>query len=119
MAAPNLKSPTTIIGEIQPYTCTTVLSAALTNAPGSNKAYRVNVLRAANTSTSGAVSVEVSLYRGTTHTYLVKGAVVNQASSFIILQRDEYIYLEEGDAIYAKASSNSSIDLLITYEEWS
>lgn len=119
MAAPNLKSPTTITGKTATYSCTTGLSTALSNSAASGKALRINVIRASNVAVSGGITVDVSHYRGTTHTYLVKGATIGQSTSLVILQRDEYLYLEEGDSIYAKASANSSADLTITYEDWS
>lgn len=119
MAAPNLKSPTTVTGKTARYTATTSLAEALANTSNSNKALRINTIRAANTATSGTISVEVSHYRGAAHSYIAKGVSVAQATALVILQRDEYIYLEEGDSIYIKASSNSSIDITITYEEWS
>jgi hypothetical protein len=118
MAAPNLKSPYSITGKFSSYACTTSLAQALINNSGSNKAFRVNVIRAANVGTSGSVTVEISVYRGTTHSYIVKGATIAQGSSFVVLQRDEYLYLEEGDSIYAKASAATSVDLQFSYEEW-
>ena len=119
MAAPNLKSPTTITGKTARYAATTTLAEALANAANSGKALRVNVIRVANVAASGSISVDVSHYRGSTHSYLAKTSTVNQGSALVVLQRDEYIYLEEGDAIYVKTSTSSSADVTFSYEEWS
>lgn len=117
MAAPNLKTPTTITGKTALYSCTTSLAAALSNASSSGKLLKVNVIRAANVAASSSVTLDVTIYRGSTHTYLAKAFSISASSSLITLDRNEFIYLEEGDAIYAKASASSSVDLTITYEE--
>lgn len=116
MAAPNLKTPTTITGKSQPYACTATLALALANASNSGKVFKVNVIRVANLTSSGA-SVDVSLYRGTTHSYLIKGGSVPSNGSLLVMDRNEYIYLEEGDALYAKANAATTVDLTIHYEE--
>lgn len=116
MAPPNIKNPTLITGKTAVYKCTTTLSAVLINAPSSGKVLKVNTIRAANITTSG-VTVDVSLYRSLNHYYIVDNATASTYSSFVALNKDEYLYLEEGDQIYARASSNTSVDLIINYEE--
>lgn len=116
MAAPNLKSPTTITGKTAVYACTASLASALANGAASGKVLKVNTVRAANVATT-AGTIEVTLYRSSNHTEIVKTAQVPINSSFVVLNRDEYLYLEEGDAIYAKANATSTIDLIVTYEE--
>jgi hypothetical protein len=39
------------------------------------------------------------------------------SSTLLVLSKEEYLYLEEGDAIYAKANTSGKIDLTISYEE--
>lgn len=119
MAAPNLKSPTTVTGKTTRYAATTTLAEALSNPANSGKVLRINVARIANVAASGSISVDISHHRGSTHSYLLKNATVAQSSSLVVLQRDEYIYLEEGDAIYVKTSASSSADVTFAYEEWS
>lgn len=117
MAAPNLKNPTNIYGDTAIYNCTATLASALSNAAASNKVLKINSIRAANVDDAASINVDVTLYRGTTHTYLAKNIAVPLSSTLLVLSRDEYLYLEEGDAIYAKASSATKIDLIISYEE--
>lgn len=119
MAAPNLKSPTTITGKTARYAATTTLAEALANAANSGKALRVNVIRVANVAAGVSITVDVTHYRSSTHSYLLKGGTVTQSSALVVTQRDEFLYLEEGDSIYVKASANSSADVTFTYEEWS
>lgn len=117
MAAPNLKTPSSITGKTATYSCTTSLAAALSNAAASNKVLKVNTIRATNLDTGLNIDVDVSHYRGTTHAYLASAITVPVKSSLLVLSKEEYLYLEEGDAIYAKAGVNAKIDLTITYEE--
>lgn len=116
MAAPNLKAPSTIYGKSVGASVTTSLAAVLTNAAASGKVYKVNTIRAGNV-TSGGATLDVTFYRGSTHTYIVKNADVGPSTFFVINDKNEYIYLEEGDSIYAKANVGTTIDLLINYEE--
>jgi hypothetical protein len=116
MAAPNLKSPTTITGKTAVYACTASLASALSNGASSGKAFKINGIRAANVTTS-AGTIEVTIFRSSTHYEIIKTAQVPINSALVIANREEYFYLEEGDAIYAKANATSTIDLIITYEE--
>lgn len=116
MAAPNLKVPTTITGKTAVYACTASLAAALSNGAASGKVLKINNIRAANITTA-AGTIEITLYRSSTHYELIKTAQVPVNSAFVVLNREEYLYLEEGDAIYAKANATSTLDLIIAYEE--
>jgi hypothetical protein len=120
MAAPNIKSPatiTTVNGKTATYNCTATLAAALSNGASSGKVLKVTAIRAANVDGTNSIDVDVSHYRGTTHTYLAYRVTVPAASTLVVLSREEYLYVEEGDAIYAKASTTGKIDLLISYED--
>lgn len=116
MAAPNLKTPLTITGKTAVYACTATLAQALQNPAASNKVFKINTLRAVNVTTNAAV-IDISIYRGTTHTYIAKNMTVPPGSAVLVLDRDEYAYLEEGDAIWADANAISTVDLTIHYEE--
>lgn len=116
MAAPNLRSPSVVTGKTAVAALTTTLTAVLTNAAASGKVLKVNTVRAANVAT-GSVSVDVAHYRGATTTYLLKGGNVDAGKTLITTDKNEYIYLEEGDELRAKASAGTSIDLTINYEE--
>lgn len=116
MAAPNLKQPVTITGKTAVYSCTASLASALSNAAASDKLLKVNVVRACNL-TSSAGSVDLTLYRSSAHSYIGKSLSVPPGSSLVLLDRNEYLYLEEGDALYAQANAISTIDLTIHYEE--
>lgn len=117
MAAPNLKAPSTITGKTAAYSCTSSLAAALSNSAASNKVLKVNTIRAANIDATSAFSIDLTVYRSSTHTYLASAISVPVNSTLLLLSKEEYLYLEEGDAIYAKGSTSGKIDLTISYEE--
>lgn len=117
MAAPNLKQPVTITGKTATYNCTATLAVALSNAAASGKVLKVNTVRAANIDTSLNIAFDLTVYRGSTHSYIASAITIPVASTLIALSKEEYIYLEEGDAIYAKSGVAGKIDLTIGYEE--
>lgn len=117
MAAPNLKQPLIITGKTATYACTSSLAPALSNAAASGKVLKVNTIRAANIDLSSAFSVDITVYRSSAHTYIASAISVPVSSTLLVLSKEEYLYLEEDDVIYAKASASGKIDLTISYEE--
>ena len=116
MAAPNLKTPTTITGKTAVYACTASLATALSNGAGSGKVLKVNVVRAANL-TTGIATIDLTVFRSSVDTYIIKLASVAPGGSLVLLDKNEYLYLEEGDALRADANASSTIDITIHYEE--
>lgn len=117
MTAPNIKQPTTIIGKTAVYRCTTSLASVLENSTNSGKAYKVNAIRASNIDSSLNIDVDVTYYRSLAHSYIASGITIPIKSTLVVLSKEEYIWLEEGDAIYAKASTGAKIDITVHYEE--
>lgn len=116
MAAPNLRSPTTVTGKTATAALTTDLTTVLENGASTGKVLKLNTVRASNVSADN-ITVDVAIYRGITTSYLLKGGTVEAGKTLIATDKNEYIYLEEGDALQAKASAGSSIDLTMNYEE--
>lgn len=116
MTAPNLRNPSSVTGETTPIILTNTLAAVLSNTAASNKLYKVNVIRAANTSSSD-VTVFVSLQRSSVDYYIAHTMLLQPGTSLVVLDRNEFLYLEEGDSLYAKASTGSVAHLLIHWEE--
>lgn len=117
MTAPNLRAPISIVGKTILYSATTSLSEVVSNAADSGKLLKVNTIRAANTTLSSPISLDVTIYRGSTHRYLIRGVVIPGGRALIVSDKNEYIYLEEGDSLYVLANFANSIDLTINYEE--
>jgi hypothetical protein len=117
MAAPNLKAPTTILGRTARYAVTTSLAAALSNGAASGKVLKINSIFCANVDGTNAADISVSVYNGTTDTYIAKTIAVPADATQILSTKETYFYLEEGDSIRALASAASDLELIIGYEE--
>lgn len=118
MAAPNLKAPVSVTGKSKPYAVTDTLAEVLGNASSSGKLLRVSAIRAANVDGTKTVKISVSIYRSSTHSYIIKNAEVPLGKALIISDRNEPINLEEGDAIYAVALQSNQVDLTVNYDEF-
>lgn len=117
MTAPNLKTPTTVTGKTALVSAGTSLVDVLSNAASSNKVLKLNTIRCANVSASTA-TVDIAIYRsGVAVCYVLKGGSVDAGKTLVVTDKNEYVYLEEGDYLRAKASAGASIDLTINYEE--
>lgn len=117
MAAPNLKSPTTITGKTARYAVTTSLANALANSAASGKVLKVNSIFCANVDGTNAADITVTIYDGTTDRHLAKTIAVPADATQILSTQQTYFYLEEGDSIRAQASAASDLELVIGYEE--
>ena len=117
MAAPNLKSPTTILGRTARYAVTTSLANALANSAASGKVLKINSIFCANVDGTLAADISVSIYDGTTDRYIAKTITVPADATQVLSTKETYFYLEEGDSIRALASAASDLELVIGYEE--
>jgi hypothetical protein len=117
MAAPNLKSPTTINGKTARYAVTGSLANALANSAASGKVLKINSIFCANVDGTNTADISVSIYNGTTDFYLAKTIAVPADATQIISSKDTYFYLEEGDSIRAIANAASDLELVIGYED--
>ena len=115
MAAPNLKSPTTITGKTARYAVGSGLATAISGVP-SGSVYKVNSIFCANVDGANAADISVSIYNGATDFYLAKTISVPADATQIISNKDTYFYLEEGDSIRAIASAANDLELVIGYE---
>jgi hypothetical protein len=116
MAAPNLKSPTTITGKTARYVVGSGLATAISGVP-SGSVYKINSIFCANVDGTNAADISVSIYDGTTDFYLAKTIAVPADATQIISTKETYFYLEEGDSIRAIASAASDLELVIGYED--
>jgi hypothetical protein len=117
MAAPNLKSPTTILGRTARYAVTTSLANALANSAASGKVLKINSIFCANVDGTLAADISVSIYDGTTDRYIAKTITVPADATQVLSTKETYFYLEEGDSIRALASAADDLELVIGYEE--
>jgi hypothetical protein len=117
MAAPNLKSPATITGKAVGYAVTTSLAAALSNSAASNKLLKINSVYCSNVDGLAQADITLTHYNGTVDYRLAYTVSVPADATQILIARDAYIYLEEGQSLRAQASANSKLELVISYEE--
>jgi hypothetical protein len=117
MTAPNLKSPTAIIGRTARAAVASGLTAVLTCSGGTDKVFKINSIFCANVDGDNPADISVSIYDGSTDFYLAKTITVPTDATQIISTKETYFYLEEGDSIRAVANEASDLELIIGYEE--
>ena len=120
MAAPNLVNVTTIFGKTTGAALdTTTTTSLLANSASSGKVYKINSIIVSNIDGSSAADVTASFYDSTAATsYQIAATVsVPADSTLIVLGKDSPIYLEENHSIRGGASSNSDLEVIISYED--
>jgi hypothetical protein len=117
MAAPNIKSPTTITGRTARYAVTLSLANALANSAASGKVLKINSIFCANVDGALAADITVTIFDGSTDRHLARTITVPADATQIISNKETYFYLEEGDSIRAQASAAGDLELIIGYEE--
>lgn len=117
MAAPNLRDPAAVIGKTVGFAVTTTLTEVLANPAASNKVYRINAAYCANV--DGAQNAEITFLwrRGGTDVRLAFELVVPAKATQVLVAREAYLYLEEGDSFRARANVSGDLELTISYED--
>ena len=120
MAAPNLRNPTTITGKTARTSAgigTTAVIGIVTNASSSGKVLKINSIFCANIDGVNSANISVSIYNGSTDSYLAKTITVPADATQVISNKETYFYLEEGDSIRAEASAVDDLSIIVGYEE--
>lgn len=121
MAAPNLKSLTTVTGKTAAVTpANTSDNVLLSNASSSGKVLKVNQITVANTDASTAYSATIALCSaaaGSGTQYKILPAVSIDPGS--PLEFGISLYLEEDKSLVCKSSTASKLDFIISYEDLS
>ena len=125
MAAPNIVSVATIIGESQGFQLDTTLNTELLTV-ASGKLVKINRISVANIDGTNAADVTVGIEKATRTsaatgssvsgaTFLIASTVAVPADAVLVLT-DTPIYLEEGDKLEGGASAASDLTLFVSYE---
>ena len=125
MAAPNIVSVATIIGESQGFQLDTTLNTELLTV-ASGKLVKINRISVANIDGTNAADVTVGVEKATRTsaatgssvsgaTFLIASTVSVPADAVLVLL-DTPIYLEEGDKLEGGASAASDLTLFVSYE---
>jgi hypothetical protein len=125
MAAPNIVSVSSIIGESQGFQLDTTLNTELL-AVATGKLVKINRISVANIDGTNAADVTVGVEKATRTsaatgssvsgaTFLIASTVSVPADAVLVLT-DTPIYLEEGDKLEGGASAASDLTLFVSYE---
>lgn len=117
MTAPNMNSPTKVVGKTARLAATTSSQTILSNASNSNALCRVVSLMAVNIDGTNAADITVTISNGTTSTALANTITVPADATLVLLGRDNIVYLEEGWSISGLASASGDIVFNCSYEE--
>lgn len=122
MAAPNIINASTIIGKSATVALSTTSATSLvSNAAGSGKVFKVNMIQVANVDGANACDVTVDLHSaaagGGTAYSLVATASVAADSSLVVLDKNTAIYLEEDRSITVTAGTANDLEVIVSYEE--
>lgn len=121
MTAPNLLSPTTIIGKTT-YTFlpNTTANQVASNDASSNKVLKINTLNVANYGTNPA-TITIGLYTaaalGGTMYHIAGTITVPGSSTLNLIDKTSTIYLEEDESIGAIAGTANTFSVICSYEE--
>jgi hypothetical protein len=119
MAAPNLLNPTTATGKIFGLALTTSAQSIITNAAASGTVVRVNALTVANVNGTANADVTVNIVRSVTNSGTYRAAftvTVPFDASLVVIGKDNFIYLEEGDSLQVLASAGSYLEAVASYD---
>ena len=120
MAAPNLLALTNAIGVSVSANVTTAAANVVTNANGSNKSYRLNTILFTSVGSNTTVSAFINNpSRTPTNTYIVSGTVLVSNATFVALDKNTVIYIQENESLYVQAAANSAAHVFVTYEDLS
>lgn len=98
---------------------TTSATAMVSNASNSGKIHKINTIIVSNVDASNSAEITIDVYRNTTAIRIVNSVVVPIKASFTALDKDNIIYLEEGDSIRVTANAASRLEAICSYEELS
>ena len=125
MAAPNIVSVSSIIGESQGFELSTTTNTVLIDV-ASDKLVKINRISVANIDGTNAADVTVQVDKATRTSAAtgssVSGATFKIASTVsvpadaVLVLLDTPIYLEEGDVLEGGASAASDLTLFVSYE---
>ena len=118
MAAPNIRNPTTITGKTVGAALTTSPATLLTNTAASGQVLKVNTILVANVDGTNSADVSISFVDASPSatSRLASTIAVAADTSLVVLSKDTFIYLEEGDSITGFASAASDLEVVISYE---
>ena len=111
----NIKRISTIAGKTATHVCTSTLSSVVSNPAASGKLVRIYCIRATNIGTEQA-RLYSSIRRSGEDTFMMRRIFIDANTMETVNNKYEYIYLEEGDAIYASVDVAGPVHLTVVYD---
>lgn len=115
MANPNIILISDIKGKMTYANLTDTSTEVLLNAAASNMIYKVSSVSVAN-KTAQSASVILQARRSSVNYPLSYGIIIPDRTTVVLLDKNNPIYLEEGDSLVSQASVTNTLVLAITYE---
>ena len=118
MANPNIVNITDLKGKsIQAALTTTLTTEILANAGSSGLVYKINTILVANIDGSNAADASVFITKSGGSPIAIASTIsVPADSTLTVLDKNTFIYLEEGDNVEAGASADNDLVITISYE---
>jgi hypothetical protein len=114
MANPNIVNVTSILGKTDTFALTTA-NANLVTATA-NTVFKINSIIITNIDGTSAADVDVFYYDGTNTRAIASTISVPADAALNLIDKNSSFYLEENEVISSKASANSDLNCLISYE---
>ena len=116
MSNPNIRNLTTLTGNTAVAGLTTSNVDIVVNGVASNTLLKIVNLSVSNITGVNNESISVDLVRGGVAYSAARGVTVPMNSTLVLMGKDAPLYLIEGDKLQARASTNSSIQVVCSYE---
>ena len=117
MANPNIVNVTSILGTTLVSTMiTTANTTLLVNTASSGAVWKINSIIASNILASSTATIDLQVNDGTNNKSILKSVSIPTAATLVAVDKNSSFYLTEGYSIKGSSATNTSIDLLISYE---
>jgi hypothetical protein len=117
MTAPNLRDPASVTGRTAGYAVTDSFGDVLVNGANSGKVLKVNAAYCANVDGTLLAKIDLVWHRSGVDTHLARLISVPAGATQVLVAREAYVYLEEGDSLRARADVTGDLELTVSYEE--
>ena len=117
MANPNIVNVTSILGTTLVTTMiTTANTTLLVNTASSGQVWKINAINAANLLPTSTAVISLQVNDGTNNRSILSTVDIPSDATLTCVDKNTSFYLTEGYSITGSSGTNSSIDLLISYE---
>lgn len=117
MANPNIVNVTSILGVTLVTSMITTANTTLLVNSDSNTVYKINSIQASNILPTSTAVINLQVSDGTNNRSILSTVDIPSDASLVAVDKNSSFYLTEGYSIKGSSGTNSSIDLLISYEK--